>query len=119
MSKNKITINDLITEARTNGYFNLKEINNAILEPNGKISFELIETSKPSTKKDINIKSQNNSLVYNIIIDGQIITENLKHLDKTKKWLYHELKIRNKNLSDILLLTMDEDNNLCFFYNQK
>ena len=40
MSKNKITINDLETEARLNGYFNLDDICNAILEPNGKISFE-------------------------------------------------------------------------------
>ena len=53
MAKNKITINILETEARVNGYFNLNEINNAILEPNGKISFEPKENNKPVTKKDM------------------------------------------------------------------
>ena len=56
LRKNKININILETEARLMGYFNLNEINNAILEPNGKISFEPKEKEKPSTKKIIGNK---------------------------------------------------------------
>ena len=109
MAKNQITINILETEARVNGYFNLKEINNAILEPNGKISFEAKEKDKPATKKDMQIKSKNNPIVYNIIIDGEIIEENLKHINKDKKWLYHELKVLGRKKEDILLLTLDSN----------
>jgi len=108
MSKNKINLNVLETEARTMGYFNLNEINNAILEPNGKISFELKEKEKPVNKKDINLKVKNKGLVYNLIIDGTIIEENLKATNKTKQWLNHELKIKGKNKKDILLFTIDE-----------
>ena len=118
MAKNKITINILETEARVNGYYNLKEINNAILEPNGKISFELKEKDKPTTKKDLNLKPKNHSLLYNIIIDGEIITDNLNYINKTKEWLYHELKLKNKKLNDILLMTADEDNHINYFYNK-
>lgn len=109
MSKNKITINMLQTEARLMGYFNLDEINNAILEPNGKISFEPKEKEKPTTKKDMGVSSKNKSLVYNLIIDGKIIEENLTGANKNKKWLNHELKVQGKNLEDILLLTIDSD----------
>ena len=112
MAKNKITINILETEARVNGYFNLKEINNAILEPNGKISFEPKEKEKSATKKDININSKDKSLVYNIIIDGEIITENLEHINKDIDWLKHELKILGKKKENILLLTADLDNHI-------
>ena len=54
LRKNKININILETEARLMGYFNLDEINNAILEPNGKISFEPKEKEKenPSAPLD-------------------------------------------------------------------
>lgn len=107
MKKNQITINILETEARVNGYFNLNEINNAILEPNGKISFEAKEKHKPTTKKDMQIKTKDNPIVYNIIIDGEIITKNLEHVGKNAKWLNHELKIKGKKLEDILLLTLD------------
>ena len=112
MGKNKITINILETEARVSGYFNLKDINNAILEPNGKISFEPKENLKPSTKKDINLTPQDKSLVYNIIIDGEIIYANLKHINKTEKWLNHQLKVLGKKKENILLLTIDKDDKI-------
>ena len=112
MAKNKITINDLETEARIMGYFNLIEINNAILEPNGKISFELKDKYKNTIKKDFSVKTKDSSLVYNLIIDGKIITENLEHLNKDLKWLNHELKILGHNQNDILLLTMDKENKI-------
>ena len=108
MKKNKITINILQTEARLMGYFDLNEINNAILEPSGMISFEQFDKVKPTTKKDMGIKSNNKGLVYNLIIDGEIIKENLNHTKKTEKWLKNQIKQKGKNIEDILLLTIDE-----------
>ena len=109
MSKNKITINTLETEARLMGYFNLNEINNAILEPNGLISFEPKDKNKTPTKKDLDIKAKDKGLVYNLIIDGIIIKENLRNISKTEKWLEKEIKIHGKHLKNILLLTIDEN----------
>ena len=115
MAKNKITINILQTEARLMGYFNLDEINNAILEPSGMISFEPKSNEKPTTKKDMGIISKNKGLVYNLIIDSQIIKENLIHAKKTEKWLNHELKVKGKKLEDILLLTIDGDEKITIY----
>ena len=109
MAKNKITINILQTEARLMGYFNLDEINNAILEPSGMISFEPKEKEKPTTKKDIGISTTNKGLVYNLIIDGEIIKANLEHTKKTEKWLNQQLKVHGKTLENILLLTIDNE----------
>ena len=109
MKKNKITINILQTEARLMGYFNLDEINNAILEPSGMISFEPKEKEKPVSKKDIGINTTNKGLVYNLIIDGEIEKQNLILANKTEKWLNHELKIKGKKTKDILLLTIDNE----------
>lgn len=117
MTKNKITINILQTQARLQGYFNIDEINNAILEPNGMISFEPKEKDKPTTKKDIGIHTKNKGLVYNLIVDGEILKDNLIHANKTEKWLMHELKIQGKKLTNILLLTIDEDEKINIYYN--
>lgn len=115
MKKNKITINILQTEARLMGYFNLDEINNAILEPSGMISFEPKEKVKPTTKKDMGIKTTDKGLVYNLIIDGKILKDNLVHAKKTEKWLIHELKVLGKSLEDILLLTIDGENKIDYY----
>lgn len=112
MAKNKITINILQTEARLMGYFNLDEINNAILEPSGMISFEQKEKAKPTTKKDMGLTTTNKGLVYNLIIDGEIIKDNLKHTKKTEKWINQQIKIQGKKLEEILLLTIDEQDKI-------
>lgn len=115
MAKNKITINILQTEARLMGYFNLDEINNAILEPSGMISFEPKEKEKPATKKDMGVKSIDKGLVYNLIVDGEILKENLEHAKKSEKWLKHELNVIGKELKDILLLTIDGEEKINYY----
>lgn len=115
MKKNKMTINILQTEARLMGFFNLDEINNAILEPSGMISFEPKEKVKPATKKDIGITSNNKGLVYNLIIDGKILKDNLEHANKTEKWLNHELKVLGKKQEDIILLTIDGEEKINYY----
>ena len=115
MSQNKITINVLEREARLMGYFHLEELNTIILESNGKMSFEPKEKNKPLTKEDTHISTQNKGLVYNLIIDGTIIKENLKPANITIKWLNHELKILGKNPEDILLLTIDNNKKINYY----
>ena len=112
---NKITINDLITEARLMGYFNIKDIYTAILEPNGKISFELKEKEKPLTKKDYLLNPLDKGPVYNLIIDGEVVKENLKKSKTTISWLEHELKVIGKKKEDILLLTVDSDKSINYY----
>ena len=113
MSKNKITINTLETEARLMGYFDLNEINNAILEPSGLISFE--PKNKNVTIKDLGLKNQSTGLVYNLIIDGHILKDNLKNSNKTEKWLNKELKLIGKKKEDILLFTIDEQDKIKYY----
>ena len=60
----------------------------------------------------MNIKKENKDIVYNLIIDGQIIKENLNHINKDENWLKHELKILGKKKEDILLLTSDNNNHI-------
>ena len=113
--RDNLAINDLITEARLMGYFNIKDIYTAILEPNGKISFELKEKEKPLTKKDYLLNPLDKGLVYNLIIDGEVVKENLKKSKTTISWLEHELKVIGKKKEDILLLTVDSDKSINYY----
>lgn len=101
----KIEINDLLEECRINGYFDLSEIEFAIMEANGKVSILPKGENKPLTIKDMNLKSEKQGLCSNVIIDGKIMHKNLENMNKTDKWLEKELK--GKNITDILLATLD------------
>lgn len=110
LKKEGIDINDLQEEARQSGYFNLSKINYAILEVSGKISFKAKIEEELVTKKDMKIKSEDEGLVANIIIDSILLDNNLKNMNKTQKWLEKELKNRGYNdYKNILLMTLDKN----------
>lgn len=123
LKKVRFDINDLLEECRNNGYFNLDEIEYGIMEANGKVSILVKGENKPLTIKDMNIKPEKQSLCANIIIDGKIMTKNLKNMHKDTNWLNKELKIKGyKNYKDILLATLDINDKLTIYernYNNK
>ena len=110
LKKSKIDVNDLLMEARENGYFNLDEIDYALMEVNGNISFLPKEKEKPATKRDMKIKCSNEGLTVNAIIDGKYMVNNMTAINKDKEWLDHELKVKGYNSYDnILLATIDNN----------
>lgn len=110
LKKSKIDVNDLLMEARENGYFNLDEIDYALMEVNGNISFLPKEKEKPVTKRDMKIKCSNEGLTVNAIIDSKYMANNMKAINKDKEWLDHELKVNGyDNYDNILLATIDNN----------
>lgn len=112
----KIDINDFLTQCRINGYFNIDDIDTAILEQNGKISFLPKSDTKPLTPRDINLSPEQEKLSQVVILDGHIMTENLKRSGNNKKWLESELKKQKiGNIKDVYLAECDNNNNLSVF----
>ena len=110
LKKSKIDVNDLLMVARENGYFNLDEIDYALMEVNGNISFLPKEKDKPVTKRDMKIKCSNEGLTVNAIIDSKYMVNNMKAINKDKEWLDHELKVNGyDNYDNILLATIDNN----------
>lgn len=110
LKKSKIDVNDLLMVARENGYFNLDEIDYALMEVNGNISFLPKEKEKPVTKRDMKIKCSNEGLTVNAIIDSKYMANNMKAINKDKEWLDHELKVNGyDNYDNILLATIDNN----------
>lgn len=107
LQANKFDINDLLEEARINGYFDLSEIDYAVMESNGKVSFLAKTDYQNPINKDLQIKKQKTGLCTNLIIDGVIMHEALKVVHKDEKWLNHELQVKGIKLEDVLLATLD------------
>ena len=112
LKKSKFDINDLLEEARINGYFDISDIDYALMEANGKISFLPKIESKNPTNKDLKLNIKRKGLCINLIIDGQIIEEALKDINKDQKWLLKKIKEKNFNLEEVILATIDLQNNL-------
>ena len=111
--KVRYDINDMLEQCRIKGYYDISEIEYAIVEANGELSILPCDSNKCVTKKDMNIKSIKNGLCANVIIDGKIMYRNLELIGKNDKWLY------DKSLSDIILGTVDIDDKIMFYERNK
>lgn len=115
MKKARIELDDLLSSARGNGYFNLSDIDYAIMETTGKISFQPVGQKRNLNPKDFNFAPQNEGLYINIIMDGNIIEDNLSVAGITKKELGNMLKARGEKVEDIILGTIDSNKQLSIF----
>ena len=115
LKKLNIDINDFLEHARIAGHFDITQINYAIMEANGDISFLLKEKYQTPTAKDLNIKKESESIPANIIIDSNIMNENINETDKTKDWFIKELKKQGYTSYENILLATYSNNNLTIY----
>ena len=122
LKKVKFDVNDLLQECRIVGYFDISQIDYAIMEANGQISILSNAKDRPITPKDMNIKVDKDCLFANIIIDGNLMHNNIKNMNKDVNWVLKELKIKGYELDDVLLATLDENDKMTIYernYNKK
>lgn len=115
LKKARIEVDDLLSSARVNGYFNLSDIDNAIMENTGKISFQPVAKKRQLNPDDFNFSPEKEGLFINVIIDGQIVDENLSVAGVTKKELENMLKAKGDKLGDVMLGTIDIKKQLTTF----
>lgn len=120
MYKTNFDMNDFLEECRGNGYFDVSELEYAILEANGQISFMPKPEYKPITPNDMKIKVKKQGLCANAIIDGNLMINNIENFGKTKEWFDKELKLKGyKEYEDILLATIDINEKITIYEKNK
>lgn len=97
MKKQKYNLNDLLLQLRDKGIRIIEEVDYAILETNGKLSV--------FQKQDDN----NNVFPLPLVLDGVIEENNLKFINKTRKWLNNELNKKKINLDNIFYAFYKDD----------
>ena len=97
MKKQKYNLNDLLLQLRDKGIRTIEEVDYAILETNGKLS--------------VFQKQDDNSNVFPLplVLDGVIEENNLKFINKTRKWLNNELSKKKINLDNIFYAFYKDD----------
>jgi len=112
--KNQVfTVNDLLEELRMKGYYNIEDVEYAILETNGQISVIPKDDNQPVTKSDMNIKTKAKTIPAIIISQGRINMDNLKFINKDERWLMNQIKAANiKDIKEIFIAVMTTEGGL-------
>ena len=112
--KNQVfTVNDLLEELRMKGYYNIEDVEYAILETNDQISVIPKDDNQPVTKSDMNIKTKAKTIPAIIISQGRINMDNLKFINKDERWLMNQIKAANiKDIKEIFIAVMTTEGGL-------
>lgn len=108
----KFNVNLLLSELRSLGYFDINDVKYAILESKGTLSVMPKGFARNVKVSDLDIQAQDDSLLANVIIDGNIIYGNLQSFKKDQAWLLDRLNKQNIAVKDVLLATINENNEL-------
>lgn len=116
LKKARIDLSDFLTQCRTSGYFDLNQIQTAVMEYNGAISFLPVSKYRPATPSDMDIQPEQEYLQITVIMDGHINKSNLKLSGNNEVWLTKQLHLQGyNNPSDVLLALCDNNNKLTVF----
>ena len=115
LKKAGISVDELMSSARCEGYFNLGDIDTAILEPNGKISFLPQPMKRALNPKDFNFAPVREGVCTTVIKDGVVLEENLKKSGVSREAFFNLLEQRGESVKDILIATVNEAGRVDFF----
>ncbi len=108
MRELRFSIEDLMSQLRINGVFDIEEVSWAIVETNGQLTVFLKTDSQPLTRKILSEPDKDSNFPPMVLIsDGAICSKVLKECNLTEKWLEGVLKKENLSEKDVFLMTCD------------
>lgn len=92
LKKARLDLSEFLTYCRMSGYFDLEQLQTAVLEHNGSISFLPKELHRPATPEDLNLKPQQQLLQTPFVMDGVLLKKNIQKAGKEESWVRRMLE---------------------------
>ena len=91
LKKAKLDLNEFLTYCRIGGWFDLSQLQTAVFEHNGTVSFLPRETDRPATPNDLNLEPKQSWLQTPFVMDGKLLAGNLRQAGKEDAWVHRAL----------------------------
>jgi uncharacterized membrane protein YcaP (DUF421 family) len=114
MALSKLNMDDLSMLLRDKNVFSVREVDFAILEPNGRLSVLKKQEEESPTKKDLQIPIQERLYIpTELIVDGKIVKKNLKELQLNLEWLEEQIKLFGvQSIDDVFFAELQSDGSI-------
>ncbi len=103
----KLDINEFLTQCRIKGFFDVEDIETAILEQNGMLSFLPRSVSRPATPKDLSITPKSDRPFFTVISDGKVLEKNLEQSGLSINEMHMQLRALKLDISDVFCAFYD------------
>lgn len=107
LRKERFTVNELEERLRGNNIASIGDVEYAILETNGSLSVIPKPSKRNTIPEDFNIEPEYEGIPYDLVIDGVVMYENLRVLEKDYTWLVNEVSKFGILPEQALVVTFD------------
>lgn len=115
LRKNRLTVDELMEQLRSQSCTDISSVEYAILETGGKLSLLLYPSKKPPTAELLGKNPESGGLPVIIVSDGRIIGANLTLMGYDRNWLEKQLKARGHESPDtVFLMTVNATGQIFF-----
>lgn len=110
MRHNRLTLDELFEELRTQGVTDISDVKYAVLETGGQLSVLLRTTAQPATPEQMRLDCEDDVFLPTVIInDGRLLRGNLRQTGHDEAWLQAQLSENGVDApSQVFLLSIDE-----------
>ena len=116
LKKAKLDLNEFLTYCRIGGWFDLSQLQTAVLEHNGSVSFLPKEKDRPATPTDLDLSPKQSNLQTPFIMDGQLLRDNIHQAGKEEVWVRRSLLGQGyQNEREVFLAVWDGNEKLTVF----
>ena len=107
LKKERFTINELQERLRGNNVVNIGDVEYAILETNGQVTVIQKPNKRITTPEDFDIMPEYEGIPYDLVVDGKIMYDNLKIIEKNYEWLKKQIEKFGFKPEQALIVTLD------------
>lgn len=113
LRKERVTLADLEVLLREKNVRNINQVQEATLEPNGRLSIVLKEAEEPVTRRDLGLAPSGGLFPVLVIANGEVLYDHLAKSRLSIAQLVTEIQRRGiERLQDVARATLDERGNL-------
>ena len=112
LKKEKMSLNELQERLRAYGITNIGDVEFAVLETNGQLSIIEKPEKRGIRTEDLNINAQYEGISYDLVLDGCIMSDNLKKIGKDYNWLKKEIGKFNLKPEEALIVVYGGDQSI-------
>lgn len=109
----RISMEELMGEIRQQGYSSIDQVNDAILEKNGKFTILPKPQYAQPTAGQLKIQQQEDPLMHVVYSDGRCNRSGLSIIQKDEEWLKNNLRDRGYTPEDLFCVTANRLGELC------